>query len=136
VDFINTCRIARKIALALILSSIALAVFDTNTAGYAQDRNRGERGVRDGGDREMRGGALGTGIGIGIGIGEAIRSDVQPNYCYTREFGKVVTCNKRTVGGATCAGKCILSGDGTVIGPSPPSHVMADGVSYLCSCGQ
>jgi hypothetical protein len=84
----------------------------------------------------MRGGALGTGIGIGIGIGEAITSDIRPAYCYTHEFGKTITCYKRSAGGATCAGNCILSGDGTVIGKAPPTHRMVDGVSYRCTCEQ
>ena len=80
--------------------------------------------------QELRKGEPSMGIQLNIGVG-----DVRPAYCYTHKFGGVITCKKRSLDGETCTGECILSGDGTVIGPAPPAHRMADGVSYRCQCG-
>ena len=69
-----------------------------------------------------------------IGIEVDVRQ-IRPAYCYTHSFGGVVTCRKRSLNGETCQGDCILSGNGTSIGPAPPARAKAPGVSYRCDCG-
>jgi hypothetical protein len=98
---------------------------DRSSPRIERERDRDGRTIRE------RGG-IRPGVGIQLGIESG---QIRPAYCYTYEFGKVITCKKRSLDGETCTGQCILSGDGTAIGPAPPSHRVAAGVSYRCTCG-
>ena len=89
-----------------------------------------EHRSRDEGRHDRREHGSGPRIGIEVDVRQ-----IRPAYCYTHSFGGVVTCRKRSLDGETCQGDCILSGDGTTIGPAPPAHAKAPGVSYRCTCG-
>lgn len=89
-----------------------------------------EHRSRDEGRRERREHGSGPQIGIQLDVRQ-----IRPAYCYTHSFGGVVTCRKRSLDGETCQGDCILYGGNTAVGPAPPAHAKAAGVSYHCTCG-
>jgi hypothetical protein len=129
-------RPARTIFLALVLAVLWLAPdisawaqvqFGVGVGGGGEER----RPVQKDRDEPRRDHKRTTpGVGIQVDVGQ-----IRPAYCYTHEYGGLVTCRKRSLNGETCAGDCILSGGGTNIGPAPPAHRMVAGVSYRCTCG-
>jgi hypothetical protein len=89
-----------------------------------------EHRSRDEGRHDRREHGSGPRIGIEVDVRQ-----IRPAYCYTHSFGGVVTCRKRSLNGETCEGDCILYGGNTAVGPAPPAHAKAPGVSYHCNCG-
>jgi len=94
------------------------------------DRDRRSRDDVRHDERTRREHSSGPRLGIEVDVRQ-----IRPAYCYTHSFGGVVTCRKRSLDGETCNGDCILYGGNTAVGPAPPSHAKAPGVSYHCNCG-